>query len=73
MGRHHRVIKEATLSVGRAIQLELKSDSALRAFVGGVKYVYVDRQGRLVGTDMPRLFGIGRMRLSTQKIWNDKY
>ncbi|MFH0970847.1 MAG: hypothetical protein V1776_05335 [Candidatus Diapherotrites archaeon] len=71
---HFPGIRQATLEVGKRLGDESLHNIELRRFLGKYKYVYVDRKGRIAGTNMPRLIpGVGRIRLSSHKILAGAY
>lgn len=67
-------ILKATQRVGYELGRMSSSSRELRKFLETFRYVYVNGDGYLVGTNMPRLIpGLGRMRLSTKKILAGAY
>ncbi len=68
-------IRKATEEVGKVLSKEYKNNSnqELIDIVNNHKYVFVDRKGVVVGTNMPRIAGIGRLRLDCKKIKSEKY
>ncbi|MFH0970281.1 MAG: hypothetical protein V1776_02355 [Candidatus Diapherotrites archaeon] len=67
-------VRKATQEVGKRLGQESMHNTELKAFLGKYKYVYVDRKGRIAGTNMPRLIpGVGRIRLQSNKILAGAY
>ena len=63
-------VKRATLIIGKELFKASKKDASLHHFLSDYKYVFINRKGDLCGTNVPRFFGIGRMRLKTKEILN---
>lgn len=70
-----REVRNATNALKGALHTYCKSYSrenpfsdSLLDFLYRHKYVFVDKSGRLTGTNMPRVFGVGRMRISTADV-----
>lgn len=61
-------VKRATQEIGAALRIAAVRDQKLHAELKAYKYAYVDRKGRIILTNKNRVFGIGRMRLETEKI-----
>ncbi len=68
-----RKVKEATKRVQKVLVDEAQENPDLVKFLKKYKYVIIDRNGNIAGTNMPRLLGIGRIRLSAKKIIEGKY
>lgn len=66
-------VKKATLLVGKGLSQEAKSNIDLQTFLDKYKYVFIDKKLRVRGTNRPRLFGIGRMRLKSSRISSGWY
>ena len=63
-----KLVRSATRQAGRLIISEARSNPEMRRFLGKYRYVYLDRKGNLAGTNLPKLPGIGRIRLKTSKL-----
>ncbi len=45
-----------------------ENDAVMRAMVESWRYLYVNEEGQIVGTNNPRFFGIGHMRIPTKRM-----
>ncbi len=67
------MVRKATNELEGALRNYAKENSNLRGFLERSKYVFIDSNGRLAGTNTARLIpGIGRIRLSTNRILSKK-
>jgi hypothetical protein len=66
-------VREATKLMGKGIYQEARRSQLLRDALMSTKYVYVNKDGKVVFTNRPRILGIGRIRLETKKILNGEY
>lgn len=66
-------VKTATLALGKTLSKEAKQNDDLRFFLGKYRYVIVNRNGLIKGTNRPRIYGIGRYRLESKKIIKGEY
>lgn len=55
-------------SVAGQLALTAKEDSTLHDFLKTKKYIYINSGARLVGTNWPKLLGMGRERMSAADI-----
>ena len=65
-------VRIATKIVGNALAKEAKEDKVFGNWLKKYKYVIIDSRGNITGTNLPRILGIGRIRLSTKKILEEK-
>lgn len=70
-----RAVRTATFNLKKILHDECKSydrkdpfSNPLIAFLYRYKYAYVDKHGHLTGTNVPRIMGIGRMRIATSDV-----
>ncbi|MFH0715063.1 MAG: hypothetical protein V1977_04890 [Candidatus Diapherotrites archaeon] len=66
-------VNKATKLVGRGIGEEAQKNQNLYAFLKKHRYVYIDKKGRVIGTNRGRILWMGRMRLDTRKILLNEY
>ena len=66
-------VRQATHNVGAALHKAVRSNGELREFLARHKYIFIDRKGRVVGTNTKGILGAGRMRLETMKILKGEY
>lgn len=66
-------VANVTEQVGFALHEEVPHSPELKRFLGSWRYVYIDRKGNLVGTNVGRFLKVGRMRLETNKILAGMY
>ena len=66
-------VRQATHNVGAALHKAARSNGELREFLARHKYIFIDRKGRVVGTNTKGILGAGRMRLETIKILKGEY
>ncbi|MFA6064979.1 MAG: hypothetical protein WCW44_00920 [archaeon] len=71
--RYRRLINFSTRTVGNALTQELAENEELLKIVKQHKYLFIDKKGGIVATNRPRILGIGRMRLDSQKILDGTY
>ncbi|MBM3282367.1 MAG: hypothetical protein FJY86_03440 [Candidatus Diapherotrites archaeon] len=55
-------------SIAGQLALTAQNDSTLHDFLRTKKFIYVNAGSRLVGTNWPKLLGVGRDRISTADI-----
>ena len=66
-------VRMATDLVGSALGREARKNSQVRDALKSKRYVIVDVKGNIKLTNIPRVMGIGRIRLSTREILKEKY
>ncbi len=67
-------VRAATIAVAKGLQKDvIAKNHSVIAFLKHHKYVIVDGAGKITGTNVPRVLGIGRIRLESKKILNQKY
>jgi len=68
-----RLVRDATMLIGKGLYEEAKSNNALHEKLSSKFFVYVNKKGEVKLTNLPRVAGIGYVRLSTKKILQGKY
>lgn len=66
-------VKKATTLVGRALEREARKNQQIRNALESKRFVIVDGKGNIKLTNIPRIAGIGRIRLSTREILKGNY
>ncbi|MFH1664337.1 MAG: hypothetical protein ABH986_06070 [archaeon] len=64
-------VRESTRYLKKKLKEEVRANAELKTFLKDYKYVFVDKKGRLAGTNFPRIagvLGIGRIRIKTKDI-----
>ncbi len=66
------LVKQATTEFARILKLEIRTrnpDAKIVVdFLKKHKYIFIDKYGRLAGTSVPNVFGIGRIRIKSSDI-----
>lgn len=62
-----------TKIVGEQLFYEAKQSPELKHLLETHRYVFIDGEGHVVGTNHNRILGVGRMRLDSRKVLSGEY
>lgn len=71
--QHSKQVQRATELVGRALGREAKTNPQVRTALESKRFVIIDGKGIIKLTNVPRVAGIGRIRLTTSEILKGNY
>ncbi|MDD3159521.1 MAG: hypothetical protein PHQ98_00965 [Candidatus ainarchaeum sp.] len=63
-------IKELYTDIFHSLKKEVKSNKNLETFLKKYNYIIITYKGKIAGTNMPRILGIGKRRIKTSELLN---